>query len=62
MTPLLQLYSRELERFHKSPEAAMKLSTDPIGALPAGWKAEELATWTVIANVLLNLDGVLMKG
>ncbi len=62
VTPLLQLYGRELERFRKSPEAAMKLATDPFGALPTGWKAEELATWTVIANVLLNLDSVLMKG
>jgi hypothetical protein len=62
LAPLMQLYTRELERFRKSPEAAMKLATDPIGPLPAGWKADELATWTVIANVLLNLDSVLMKG
>ncbi|HQR09264.1 MAG TPA: DUF1553 domain-containing protein [Gemmatales bacterium] len=62
LAPLMQLYTRELERFRRSPEAAMKLATDPIGTLPAGWKAEELATWTVIANVLLNLDSVLMKG
>lgn len=62
LEPLVQLYSRELERFRKNPEAAKTLATDPIGPLPAGWKAEELAAWTVIANVLLNLDSVLMKG
>jgi hypothetical protein len=25
-------------------------------------EADELAAWTVIANVLLNLDGILTKG
>ncbi|MFT3879724.1 MAG: DUF1553 domain-containing protein [Gemmatales bacterium] len=62
LVPLMQLYTRELERFRKGPEAATKLATDPIGSLPTGWKAGELAAWTVIANVLLNLDSVLMKG
>jgi hypothetical protein len=29
--------------------------------LPAGVDAVELAAWTIAANVLLNLDGVLTK-
>jgi hypothetical protein len=33
----------------------------PLGALPAGAEAAEFAAWTVVANVLLNLDGVLTK-
>lgn len=60
--PLVQLYRRERERYSKNPEAAVKLASDPLGPLPTQWKADELAAWTVIANVLLNLDGVLMKG
>ena len=42
--------------------AAVEIATDPIGRLPAGFDAVELAAWTVAANVLLNLDGVLTKG
>lgn len=59
---LLDLYRRELFRYCWSADAASKLATDPLGPLPAGMHAVELASWTVIANVLLNLDGVLMKG
>ena len=34
----------------------------PLGPLPDGIDAVEAAAWTMIANVLLNLDGVLTKG
>ena len=34
----------------------------PIGALPEGADVSEMAAWTVVSNVLLNLDGVLTKG
>jgi hypothetical protein len=30
--------------------------------LPENCNAAEAAAWTVVANVLLNLDGVLTKG
>jgi hypothetical protein len=39
----------------------VQLATDPLGPLPAGYEASELAAWTVVANVILNLDGVLTK-
>lgn len=48
------------EKFAKESEQAMKLATDPIGPLPAGADAAELATWTLVANILLNLDEFLM--
>ena len=41
--------------------AAAQLATDPLGPLSAGYEASELAAWTVVANVILNLDGVLTK-
>ncbi len=56
------LYNAELARYRKQPEAAKKLATDPLGPLPAGMDMTEQAAWTVIANVLLNLDGVLTNG
>jgi hypothetical protein len=59
---LLELYQSELEHYSQTPAEAMKLATDPLGPLPSGMQADELAAWTVIANVVLNLDGVLTKG
>jgi hypothetical protein len=37
------------------------MATDPLGALPEGMNAPELAAWTVVANVVLNLDETLTK-
>ncbi len=59
---LVELYEAERERFRSDQEAAKALATDPLGPLPAGADAAELAAWTGVANVLLNLDGVLTKG
>jgi Protein of unknown function (DUF1553) len=62
VTALIALYDRELARFRSDPEAAEKLATEPLGPLPEGMDAAAQAAWTVVANVLLNLDGVLTKG
>jgi hypothetical protein len=56
------LYRSELERYRDDPEAARKLSTEPLGPLPPDVDPAEAAAWTAVANVLLNLDGVLTKG
>jgi hypothetical protein len=47
-------------QFASNPEQAMKLATDPIGPLPTGIEANEMAAWVLVANVLLNLDEFLM--
>jgi len=59
---LVELYLSERDHFLSSPAEALKLATDPLGPLPAGATADELAAWTVIANVVLNLDAVLTNG
>lgn len=59
---IVELYETERERYRKDVKAALALATEPLGPLPAGMDAGELAAWTVVANVLLNLDGVLTKG
>tara|TARA_B100001123_G_scaffold423773_1_gene534343 strand:+ start:10718 stop:13933 length:3216 start_codon:yes stop_codon:yes gene_type:complete len=41
--------------------AANAMATIPIGPLPVGSNAVELASWTVVGNVLLNLDEVFLK-
>ena len=33
----------------------------PLGPVPAGMDAVELAAWTMVGNVLMNLDESLMK-
>jgi hypothetical protein len=59
---VLALHQSELEHYRKQGREAEKLATDPLGPLPSGMDAAEAAAWTVVANVLLNLDGVLTKG
>ena len=58
---LRELYNAELAGYHQRPEDAQKLATGPELPLPANADAADLAAWTVVANVLLNLDGVLNK-
>jgi hypothetical protein len=59
-TTLGQLIQSTREKFAKDAEQATKLATDPIGPIPAGADVTELATWTLVANILLNLDEFLM--
>ena len=58
---LVQLYEGALKKYSAAPEDAKKMATEPLGAAPAGMNVPELAAWTVVCNVLLNLDEALMK-
>jgi hypothetical protein len=59
---LIGLYQGEYARYQKNREAAVALASEPLGPLPAEMDPADLAAWTALANVLLNLDGVLTKG
>jgi hypothetical protein len=59
---LLNLYQSERAHYSQDRAAATALATDPLGPLPSGMDPAELAAWTTVANVILNLDGVLTKG
>ena len=59
---LVELYEKELAHYRSNEADARKLATEPLGPLPEGLNAAEAAAWTTVANVLLNLDGVLTKG
>ena len=59
---LIELYQAEHARYEKNHEAAVALASEPLGPLPSGMDPADLAAWTTVANVLLNLDGVLTKG
>jgi hypothetical protein len=54
-------YTDSLATFRADAEAANKMATEPLGPLKDGQDVAELAAWTVISNVLLNLDETLMK-
>jgi hypothetical protein len=58
---LVKLYENALTRLRTESEQASKLATDPIGPLPKGCDTNELAAWTLVGNVMLNLDEALMK-
>ena len=59
---IVALFESELAHFKTDAAAAEKMATEPLGKLPQGVDPAEAAAWTVVANVLLNMDGVLMKG
>jgi hypothetical protein len=61
---LLSLYREESERFSADEAGAWELATDESGrrpALPEGAGAAQLASWTLVARVLLNLDETITK-
>jgi hypothetical protein len=63
---LEQLYVQELDHYKSKPDDAKKLSTSATVPQEQGFPKDlapgETAAWTEVANVLLNLDGVLTKG
>jgi hypothetical protein len=58
---LMRLYEQSLADFEKDAAAAKKMATEPLGAAPDTANLAELAAWTVVSNVLLNLDEMFMK-
>ena len=58
---LNQLIEQTNSGFAADPERAKLMATEPLGPLPPSADTIEYATWTTFANVLLNLDEVLMR-
>jgi len=61
LSRLVSLYEQSLAKFSQDAEDAKRMANDPLGAPPKGANIAELAAWTVVGNVLLNLDETLMK-
>lgn len=59
---LVELHRSELASYRARPQDAKRIAATPGASSAAGIDASEAAAWTTVANVLLNLDGVLMKG
>ena len=58
---LEKLYQKAVAIFKSEPEAAKKMATEPLGALPERMAMAQMAAWTVVANAILNLDEFLMR-
>ena len=58
---LVGLYAKTHDRFRSDPARAKEMATQPLGDVPEGIDITEVAAWTVVGNVLLNLDEMLMK-
>lgn len=58
---ITSLYQSEQSHYQVNEVEARYLASDPLGPLPENMNAAEAAAWTVVANVLLNLDAVLSK-
>ena len=58
---IVRLVEEEAAHFRDDADAALLIATDPLGPIPPGVDTAELAAWTVAANVMLNLDGLLTK-
>ncbi|HMV85549.1 MAG TPA: DUF1549 and DUF1553 domain-containing protein [Blastocatellia bacterium] len=60
-TRLLQLLQKEQGRFAGNTAAAVYVSSPDLNNLPANMDLHELASWTLVARVLLNLDETITK-
>jgi hypothetical protein len=58
---LVALYKEARAEYADNPKDAVALATVPLGPLPKDMNAADAAAWTVVANVLLNLDEVVLK-
>lgn len=58
---LTALYEKSHQAFAANQKEAQQMATEPLGPLPDGMDAAELAAWTVLGNVLLNLDEMFAK-
>jgi hypothetical protein len=58
---LLELYETSRAEFALAPDKAKQMATEPLGPAPEGANVVDLAAWSAVGNVLLNLDEMLMR-
>ncbi len=61
LSALEQLYRDVRQQLADQPAEAKRLATDPLGSLAEGIDPAQAAAWTVVANVILNLDEMVLK-
>jgi hypothetical protein len=58
---LVSLFEETRRHYAADPKQAAAMATQPLGPAPEGADVADLAAWTVVGNVLLNLDEMFMK-
>ena len=58
---LAGLWEKEVTDYRQRPDDARRVASEPLGPIPVGLDEAEAAAWTEVANVLLNLDGILTR-
>jgi hypothetical protein len=58
---ITELFQAEFAHYRSDLTAAQSLATGALGSPPPEREPAEIAAWTVVANVLLNMDAVLTK-
>ena len=58
---LTKLHAETLAEYQKDAAAATKMATEPLGPAEKDANIAELAAWTAVANVVMNLDEFLMR-
>ena len=58
---LVELFAAERDHYQKDLGAAAAMVSEQKGESEKNYNAAELAAWTVVSNVLLNLDETLNK-
>ncbi|MBI1840598.1 MAG: DUF1549 domain-containing protein [Verrucomicrobia bacterium] len=59
---LKRLFEESRSRYRDDAKGAKAMASSQAGSLEAGMDPAEAAAWSVVGNVLLNLDSVLTKG
>jgi hypothetical protein len=62
VTRLEKLHESESAHYRTRPSESEKMAASELGKPPGNANLAELAAWTVVANVLLNLDEIISKG
>ena len=58
---LVALYEKSRAKYAADPKRVASMATEPLGPAPQGADVAELAAWTVVGNVLINLDEMFLK-
>lgn len=58
---LTRLHEESLTAYRADADRALKMATDPLGPVPKDADVAELAAWTTVANVVMNLDEFVMR-
>jgi hypothetical protein len=58
---IVALFDSQRKQYGKNAEAAVTMATSDLGRPKEPYDMSELAAWTVVSNVLLNLDETLTK-